>query len=51
VLLAWIDVEVVMGKCEGDQVGDGVQRGVRKLRREAKRRHKSKIWVQDVEDV
>ena len=49
-LLAWIDVEVVMGKCEGDQVGDRVQQGVRKLRREAKR-HKSKIWVQDVEDV
>ena len=50
-LWVWIDKEIVVGKWEGDQVGGGVQQSLRKSKREAERRHKSKIWVQDVQVV
>ena len=47
----WIDVEVVVGRCGGDQVGSGVQQSVRKVEREAERSYKSKIWARNVRAV
>jgi hypothetical protein len=44
----WIDVEFVVGECESDQVGSGVQQNARKFKREGERRDKSKIWDQNV---
>jgi hypothetical protein len=51
VLWVWIDVEVVAGKRESDQVSGGVQQSVSKVERESGRRHESKIWVRNVEAV
>jgi hypothetical protein len=47
----WVDLEFVVGKCESDQAGSGVQQSVRKFEREGKRKDKRKIWVQYVEAV
>jgi hypothetical protein len=51
VLWVWIDVEFIVGRCGGDQVGGGVQQSVRKVEREAERSYMSKIWARNVRAV